>query len=139
MSKLFSKEPIRGNPWLWILKSSALGWWKIFNDLLVPAIFAVAGALIYSELDSALKASPDSVGAIFKKFGDDIMSNPALFITLLVLIFLWILSKFRKDPTISELEKINSKLEQLDTKINTILQGAKQDGESKSENPESKV
>jgi di/tricarboxylate transporter len=111
-----------------LLKASASGWWKIFNDLLVPAIYAVAGAYIYSELDNAIKSSPESISEMLGIMGERIMTSPILLIIFMVLLFLWLLSKFRKDPTQKELEKLNKKLD-------ILIQRGNQNEESKSEKP----
>ena len=112
--KLFSKEPIQGNPLLWLLKSSLLGWWVILSKLLLPAIFVISGALIYSEIDSAIEENLNSAGEILTKIGGDIMSNPALFIAFLIVLAVWIFTQiFKKDEVKDELKKINEKLDTL--------------------------
>lgn len=112
--KLFSNEPIQGNKFLWLLKSTLFGWWFIISKLLFPAIFIISGALIYSEIESAIQENISSASEMLAKFGDDIMSNPALFIAFLILLGVWVFTQLLKKD---ELKEINKKLDTLISEI----------------------
>ena len=112
--KSFSNEPIQGNKFLWLLKSTLLGWLVIISKLLFPAIFIISGALIYSEIESAIQENVSSASEMLAKFGDDIMSNPALFIAFLIILGVWVFTQLLKKD---ELKEINKKLDTLISEI----------------------
>ena len=107
-----SQKPPKKHLLLGMFKSSALGWLQLFRDLLLPAIYILAGALLYAELDAIMDKNLHSPSEIFVALGDDIMSNPILFVAFLIVLFLWILIKFfRKDPMEKKLDKLNEKID----------------------------
>lgn len=120
-----------------ITRTSISGWWNILTKLLLPAVFVLAGALIYSEIDTAFADTPSSIGEMLTKIGEDIMSNPVLFIAFLIVLTLWVFTQvFRKDPVLTELKKMNDKLDTLlskmDAKLDILIQRGEQNDDKNS-------
>jgi hypothetical protein len=113
-----------------ILKLSAMGWLQILDDLLLPLTYILGGALLYSELDKVF-AETTSASEVLLAIGDDIMSDPSLAIAFVVVLLLWLLTKFRRNPIDKKLDNINDKLDIL------VQRGEHDDG--KTEDPKSKM
>ncbi|MBN2240936.1 MAG: hypothetical protein JW712_14295 [Dehalococcoidales bacterium] len=112
------KKPIQGNPFLWLLQSTLLGWWFIISRILSPAILILSGALLYAEIDSIIEENISSASEILTKIGDDIMSNPILFIAFIIVFSVWVFTQFlKKDEIKTELKNINDKIDILTNEI----------------------
>ena len=111
-----------------MFKLSFAGWLQLFDDLLLPLTYVLGGALLYSQLDKVF-AETTSTGEVLVAIGDDIMSDPILAIAFVVVFFLWVLTKFRRNP-------IDKKLDNISDKLDILIQRGEHD-DRKKEDPKS--
>lgn len=126
-----NKSKTRQNILFVMLKLSATGWLQILDALLFPLTFALGGALLYSELDKVF-AETTSASGVLVAIGDDIMSDPILAIAFVVVFFLWLLTKLRRNPIDKKLDEINDTLnnnfKMLNDKIDILVQRGEHNG-----------